>query len=685
MAQNLSIRISSLTFSTSPPQHTNPFARGQILSIPISAASADWTTCTVSITTGTGSGFVGEVVISGGPPGTPVAVVIVNPGHDYLPGDTPVFSGGGTSVTATLQVGPQTGTYPAVVSYFQDRRSYAQTINQPDTYFMSKPGAFTNFDVSNPINDGDAIEGTPSVEKVDGIQWMLTMPLGLLTFTGSGVYQVGAPGSVASSPAGITPANQIAFPQSSIGSSSHVPPQKINWDVLYVEPTDNNVLDLSYQIFFNIYAGTDISWSATHLLAPHAIKDWCYARSPDRIQWIVLDNGQLLSLTYLKEQEVAGWSRHDTLGQFRSLCSVKEQKMPITQPASIIDAVYFVVERPVTSGGTRYFIERMNDRVWDTVEDAWSVDCAVANEQTTGSVPSVLYASSTSGPVTFTAAQVGTFVVVGAGAVMRMGGGIATITGQIGTTQLTGNWVYPCQQVYPNDPLKRPLPQEAGSWTLSSPITLVDGLQHLAGQNVSGLADGVPVGIDPALRPLFPFLPAQSFGLLVPNALGQVTLPFSASKVVLGLGFAAQLQSVYLNAGQPTVQTRRKAIYAATVRVAASAICQVGANQTDASTIPPALAVEWNAATGMATPQPQFIDPPIPATYLSPAGIPVQPLFGGDIRTNVPSTFRKPGQVAAQQILPLPLAVTLFSSEIQEGDAPEAALPPRPSNQNGNR
>ena len=45
--------------------------------------------------------------------------------------------------------------------------------------------------------------------------------------------------------------------------------------------------------------------------------------------------------------------------------------MPITQPASIIDAVYFVVERPAP-GGTRYFIERMNNRIWDTLEDAWS-------------------------------------------------------------------------------------------------------------------------------------------------------------------------------------------------------------------------------------------------------------------------------------------------------------------------
>ena len=127
-----------------------------------------------------------------------------------------------------------------------------------------------------------------------------------------------------------------------------------------------------------------------------------------------------------------------------------------------------------------------------------------------------------------------------------------------------------------------------------------------------GLADGVPIGLDPALQATFPALPPQSFGFLVPNSLGQLTLPFPASLVTLGLGFTPQLQSVYLNAGQPSPQGRRKMIYAATVRVTASGTFEVGANQTDASTVPPATFVEWTS--GMSPPQLQFLDPPPPPT-----------------------------------------------------------------------
>ena len=633
-------------FNQSPPQHQNPFARGQVLSITMGSGGGSYTHATVSITSGTGSGFVGECVIQGM---AVVAVLVIDPGHDYLSGDTVVFSGDGSGAAGTLVVGPQTGTYPGLVSYFQQRRVYAQTSNAPDTYWMSQPGAFTNFDSSIPITDSDAISGTPWAEKVDGIQWMLTMPLGLLTFTGDGVWQIGAPGSFASSPQAITPTNQVAAPQSSIGCSATVPPLKINWDVIYAELANNNVLDLTYQIFFNIFAGTDISWPSTHLLVPHQIRQWCYARSPDRVVWTVLDNGTLLSLTYVKEQEIAGWARHDTFGQFISCCTVIEPP---------VDALYVVVERLNVTGGTRYFIERMNNRIWATIEDSWCVDAAVATPLTFPNAR--LYASSASGAVHFSATA-SVFSAGSIGQIIRMGGGIATITGYTGPADVTGVWTLPCVRNYPNAPYVLPLPQNSGLWSISPQVTQLAGLQHLMGQNVVGLADGIPIGP------------------LVPDSLGQVTLPFAASYVVLGLGFAAQLQSVYLNEGQPTIQGRRKAIYAATVRVAASAIPQVGANQTDASTVPPAAFVDW--AAGMAPPQVQFIDPPPPAAYQTAAGQTVQPLFTGDARANVMATFRKPGQVAAQQTLPLPLNVLAFIPEVIAGDVPESDLPPRQQQQ----
>ena len=72
-------------FNQTPPQGQDPFARGQILSVTVTSSSADWTSATAVITSGTGSGFVGEVVISGM---EIVAVIVLDPGENYLPRPT---------------------------------------------------------------------------------------------------------------------------------------------------------------------------------------------------------------------------------------------------------------------------------------------------------------------------------------------------------------------------------------------------------------------------------------------------------------------------------------------------------------------------------------------------------------------------------------------------------------------
>jgi hypothetical protein len=629
----------------SPPQHKDPFAPGQILFIDMTSSSSDWTTAAATISTSTGNGFEGACVISGS---EVVAVVVLDNGHDYAPGDSLVITGDGTSATGTLDIGPASGTYPGVVTYFQQRRVYASTTNNPDTYWMSQPGAFLNFDSSVPVNNNDAITGTPWAEQVDGINWMVQMPLGLVTFTGSAVWQVGAPGSFASNPAAISPSNQLAAPQSSIGASPMVSPIRVNWDIVYLQSNGATVRDLTYQLVFNIYTGADISWPSSHLLAGHQLVDWAWCQEPYRVIWSVRDDGVMLSLTYVKEQEIYGWARHTTQGQVRSLCTVAE--LPV-------DALYMVVQRPVAGdGSTRYLIERMDNRTWNSVEDAWAVDAGVATVLPNPAAD--IGASTGVGNAVFTTTA-DVFAAGDVGKTLRMGGGIATVTQFVSISSVNGTWIYPCQDIIPDDPNSVPFSQRQGTWSLAPNVTEVGGLMHLAGKQVVGLADGVPVGP------------------LVPDFTGFVTLPFPASLIILGLGFTAQMQSVYLDTGNPTIQGTRKVIPAATVRSEASSPMQAGSNQVDASTLSPApLFVNW---PGLATAKPQGAA--LPATYTSPGGRAVQPLFTGDTRIPIQSGWKKPGQVAVQQTLPLPLSVLALIPEIQPGDTPEVQLPPRQQRQ----
>ncbi|MEO6779423.1 MAG: hypothetical protein ABI196_00625 [Bradyrhizobium sp.] len=543
------------------------------------------------------------------------------------------------------------GQNPGVVAYYQQRRVYAATNAEPDTYWMSQPGKFLNFDKRIPTSDSDSIQGTPWAQQVNGIQFMLPMPGGLVVLTGLGAWQVGGAGGSALNPQAITPASQQAQPQAFNGCSARVPPFAVNYDILYVQAKGSIVRDLAYNYWVNIYTGTDLTELSSHLFTGFTINEWAWCEEPYKIVWLVRNDGTLLSLTYLKEQEVFGWARHDTQGFFHSVCNV-------TEPP--VDALYLVSQRYPEDGnagrGGHYYIERMDNRIWNSVEDPWCVDCGLQLPLTSPNI--TLGTNSTSGIVTFTSINADFFNSGHVGWVIRMGGGIAVITSFQDARHVIGNFVTPITRTRPNA-LGNPAQNAGeGEWTIAPQVVFISGLTHLVGLQVTGLADGIPI-------------PSQ-----IVNAAGTITLTQPASDIKIGLAFQAQVQSVYLDGGaQPTIQGRRKDIVAVTVRVEASGGIKVGTNQPDGSAqVPPSLAPAWSRMVPITDQG---------ATYFTPSGGLVTNLFTGDLRVNVPARWDKHGQVAVQQDNPLPLQITALIPEALEGDVPEQTYKEKPQGGSG--
>ncbi|MBA4094817.1 MAG: hypothetical protein C0489_12135, partial [Candidatus Accumulibacter sp.] len=129
--------------SKTPPLHNNPFARGAVAAATPVAGGSGYvqSTTTAAMVSTTGTGAVLSPVVVGG---AVVAIIIENGGEDYVDTDTILITGAGTLANFTPVIGPQSGTYPSVPNYFQSRRAYASTINNPDTLFLSQTGAYTN-------------------------------------------------------------------------------------------------------------------------------------------------------------------------------------------------------------------------------------------------------------------------------------------------------------------------------------------------------------------------------------------------------------------------------------------------------------------------------------------------------------------------------------------------------------
>jgi hypothetical protein len=145
---------------------------------------------------------------------------------------------------------------------------------------------------------------------------MVPMPGGLVVGTDAGVLQLTGGSSSPSNPTAVTASSAVFVPQSYYGSKD-IHPIVIDYDLMYIQTEGSIVRDLQYNFFVNIYTGTDVTALSSHLFYPVSVRDWAYQDSPNKIIWVVLDTGVLLSLTFLKSQEILGWARHETDGFHR--------------------------------------------------------------------------------------------------------------------------------------------------------------------------------------------------------------------------------------------------------------------------------------------------------------------------------------------------------------------------------
>lgn len=706
--------------SQSPPTHQNPFARGQILgigAIPQTGAFTQSTTTAV-INSATGSdGVIIPVVGTAGAvsTGTVQAGIVQTGGELYQNGDTVTFtdSGTGNSVTAPLVIGPQTGTYPGVVAYFQGRRAYGYTLNNPDTEWFSQPGAYTNFDSAVPPIDSDSITLTPWGQQVNGIQWMVPMPGGLITATGLDAWQVSGAGGAG---AALTPASESATPQESNGYSSTVPPLKINYDILYVQQLGYTVRDLQYNFFNNIYAGEDVTVLSNHLFDGFEIVTWAWAQIPWKIVWATRSDGKFLSFTYDKEEKLKGWARHDTNGL------VAGNEVATEPPAN---APYFIVKRYIPGPAQwAYYIERMDDRFWEGPEDEWCIDAGLELVQPTPNA--TLSAAAAVGPGNLTggyiatqgqgytnpSAQVIDPANTGSGAEISLTQTGGALTGL--TVVSEGEDYSPGTYIKVNDPngfgaTLVPFISQNVEFSTDQPVfsnnnpgdvIRIGGGQATVSQiiNPSQVLAAITVPIvktipdDPNNLPaparpgewsittpvsqitnLYHLEGMQVYGLadgadipLTTVVNGAVTLPAPASSVRIGLPFIAQLQAMPLeNQQEGTIQGRRKNINGLTVRMEKTRGIQVGANQPIASFQDFQAEIPWDNLVDL----PEYPRDNVPAACL--------PMFTGDKFAPIDDDWQdwqgfsaSMGMVACQQTRPFGMSVLAVVPTYDVGDTP---------------
>ena len=485
------------------------------------------------------------------------------------------------SATADWRLGAFSDTtgHPSCVTFFEQRLVFAGTTNQPQTIFFSKSGDYENMDanIGGTVADDDAIIYTIASNQVNAIRFM-TATRTLIIGTAGGEFTVSGGGTDSA----ITPTNILIKKQSNHGAAN-VDAIAVGNATLFLQRAKRKIRELAYNFDVDGYIAPDMTILAEHI-SEGGLTQIAYQQEPNQLVYATRGDGELVGLTYQREQQVTAWHRHIFGGRFGNAT------ITVTDFANIADGTRIVLTK--ADGTTTTFTSA-------TSATSGKFHTTSSNNQTATNLKTLIDADSD-----FTATVSSNVVTITETSPLSTG--FLTITSLDDATRLAktdeGKAVCESVAVIPTDDteyevyviVKRTINgatrrfvevlnvfdfdqtdntsfnflDSALSYS-GSAVSTISGLDHLEGQTVSILANGAT----------HPDKTVSS---------GSITLDRSSTSVKVGLAYTSLLQTMRLNAGSQngTSQGKTKRIYDITVRMFETIGVEVGPNLNDMERIP---------------------------------------------------------------------------------------------------
>lgn len=473
----------------------------------------------------------------------------------------------------------------ATVGFYQQRLLFGNLsdnfsgILYPETIVPSFIGHYYDFFSRGPIadNDNNPFKFDIAGRRINEIRHLVDLER-LVVFTADGVHV--AQGDEAGA---LTPTTINLKRVSSTGAAK-LRPLICNESLLYLEARRSIIRDLNFQIQTEGYKGNDVTIFAKHLFDGHTLEDWDYQLNPDSILFGVREDGVLLGLTYVKEQQIVAWHRHtftacdsernptDT-GLAEALCCIPESNQDVLYVSVSRQNEFYLPDLQL--GKVRRFLERL---VIDPIEDI--KDCKYAdaylsydgrndndahNMQLTGGTDWTYLETLTltSDVSYFTADDVGNEIqLTGSdGTLIRF-----RILAYTDANTVTG-------KAHKTVPLAM---QGALIATWAKAVDEISGLWHLEGYKVSVFGDGYVVGS--------PNNPRVETTYIVQN--GAITLSKCYAVIHVGLPYVSDIEPLDIDSAQgETLADKNKLIGKVTVWVENTRGVFVGNNPNDPTSL----------------------------------------------------------------------------------------------------
>ena len=437
--------------------------------------------------------------------------------------------------------------FPSCVSFFEQRLVFAASVNNPQTVYFSKSGDYENMDanIGGTVADDDAIIYTIASNQVNAIRF-LTSARTLIIGTAGGEFVVSGGGDNNA----VTPTNIMIKKQSNHGAAN-VDAISVGNATLFLQRAKRKIRELAYNFDVDGYIAPDLTILAEHITEGNVV-EMAYQEEPLAIIWCVRGDGQLIALTYQREQEVVAWHRHIIGGVFGTGNAVVESVAVIPTDDSEYE-LYMIVKRTINGATTRYveYLHTFNfDQTDNTSFNYLDSQLGLSKSQTT--LTAGINATVTTVPVASVSG-------LSSSGKIKIGGEIISYAG-ISSLDLTG-----CTR---GQNITTATSHLSGAVT-KEVVNIIAGLNHLEGQTVSILVDG-------ATHPT---------KVVASNS---ITLDRFGTDVKIGLQYTSILKTMRIDAGSQdgTSQGKTKRIYEVTARLFETVGVEVGPDLDNMERVP---------------------------------------------------------------------------------------------------
>ena len=546
------------------------------------------------------------------------------------------------SATANWQLGSFSDTtgHPSCVTFFEQRLVFAGTTNQPQTIFFSRSGDYENMDanIGGTVADDDAIIYTIASNQVNAIRFM-TATRTLILGTAGGEFTVSGGGTDSA----VTPTNILIKKQSNHGSAN-VDAIAVGNATLFLQRAKRKIRELAYNFDVDGYIAPDMTILAEHV-TEGGLTQLAYQQEPNQIIWGVRGDGELVGLTYQREQQVTAWHRHIFGG------IVNIPKITVTDYANIVTGTRIVFQKSDgtlitftattgTASAQQFKIETSNNATAANLNASINTANTASGTGITSTVASNVLTITEITPTGLAYLVIKSFDTIRLTVVSQTKAeceSVAVIPTDDAEYQ---TWVIVKRTV--NGITRRYVEYintfdfaETDNTTFNfldsslsysgSAVTTISGLDHLEGQTVHVLANG-------ATHPT----------KIVSS--GSITLDRASINVKVGLGYNSILQTMRIDAGSQngTSQAKTKRIYEITIRLFESIGVEVGENLNNMERIPFRTSFD-------------VMDQGLPP-------------FNGDKAVEFRGDYDTDGFIFVRQTQPLPLTILSLYPDLQTND-----------------